>query len=428
MQWFLFLCIFVYGHSLLHAEELEVTLDNIMSPAINVEAGETPADPEKNDEDVKNDGEQGENVEVTELESSNKLADERLKEATMELREELTRVKLEREIVTEQLALEAARRQQEVQSAMGEAEERIEILARESKLAQLKAEKLSSELKSTQSAAELDLIKLKAEIETIEAADERDMFADSKPVFLADPLRDDGTLVISDRRIPLNGMIIGSTADYVTSRIDYWNNRDKSLPIFIVIDDSPGGSVMAGYRILKAMEASEAPIHVVVKSFAASMAACIVTLAEHSYAYPNAIILHHQISSSIFFARLNLTEQKEFYEESQRWWKRLAEPVAKKMGITTKEFIEKMYAQKTSGDWSEFGNEAVKLKWVNHIVEGIVETSITLNPDSDKAPQDEPNALVEQIDNEGKPFAFLPRLNPKDVYFLYNPDSYYRVR
>ena len=27
-----------------------------------------------------------------------------------------------------------------------------------------------------------------------------------------------------------------------------------------------------------------------------------------------------------------------------------------------------------------------------------------------------------------KPFTYLPRLNPKDVYFLYNPDGYYRMR
>ena len=106
-------------------------------------------------------------------------------------------------------------------------------------------------------------------------------------------------MVISDRRIPLNGPITNETADYVTTRIHFFNNKDPKLPIFIVIDDSPGGSVMAGYRILKAMEGSDAPVHVVVKSFAASMAAAIATLAKHSYAYPNAVILHHQISAGL---------------------------------------------------------------------------------------------------------------------------------
>jgi ATP-dependent Clp protease protease subunit len=176
------------------------------------------------------------------------------------------------------------------------------------------------------------------------------------------------------------------------------------------------------------MEASEAPIHVVVKSFAASMAACITTLAEESYAYPNAVILHHQISSQIAFARLNLTQQKEFYEESQRWWERLAEPVARKMGLTTEKFIEEMYSRSSSGDWSEFGDQAKELKWVNHIVNGIAESSIVMNPDEEEKEGAEKKALAEQIDPEGKPFAYLPRLNPRDVYFLYNPDGYYRMR
>ena len=56
---------------------------------------------------------------------------------------------------------------------------------------------------------------------------------------------------------------------------------------------------MAGYKILKAMEGSAAPVYVVVKSFAASMAANIATQSKKSFAYPNAIILHHQISGSL---------------------------------------------------------------------------------------------------------------------------------
>jgi ATP-dependent Clp protease protease subunit len=190
---------------------------------------------------------------------------------------------------------------------------------------------------------------------------------------------------------------------------------------------------MAGYRILKSMEASDAPVHVVVKSFAASMAAAITTLANESYAYPNAVILHHQISSRVF-GQLNLTQQREFHEESQRWWKRFGTPIADKMGISTDELIKRMYARSSSGDWTEFAEEAQKLKWVNHIVQGIEETSFTRNPDAAaSAPKPQPSvqpgtALTEQVDAEGKPYVWLPRLEPKDVYFLFNPDGYYRMR
>lgn len=47
---------------------------------------------------------------------------------------------------------------------------------------------------------------------------------------------------------------------------------------------------------------------------------------------------------------------------------------------------------------------------------------------SKKTEAEKKTALVEEIDADGKPFTYLPRLNPKDVYFLYNPDSYYRMR
>jgi ATP-dependent Clp protease protease subunit len=350
------------------------------------------------------------------------------KKASSDVQSEISKLKAERELIAERNALEDLKRAQIDREADVKFAEEKARLNREGELSRIQAERLANELKAIQSQAALDLAKLQNEVAKIEAEEKRSKYADSKPEYLANPLRDDGVLVISDRRIPLNGPIGANTADYITERIHYWNNKDKKLPIFIVIDDCPGGSVMAGYRILKSMEASEAPIHVVVKSFAASMAACITTLATESYAYPNAIILHHQISSGRS-GRLNLTQQREFFEDSNRWWERLASPVAKKMGITTDELIKQMYAKATSGDWSEFGDEAKKLKWVNHIINGVEETSLVKNPDSPNATPSK-TAYVEnvELDKDGNPVVFLPRLNPKDCYFLYNPDGYYQVR
>ncbi|MCF7733920.1 MAG: ATP-dependent Clp protease proteolytic subunit [Akkermansiaceae bacterium] len=374
--------------------------------------------------------------EADQLALENKLQTERLTKNTANLREEITLLKIERELLTEKLALEAAKRQDAVKDEVAKLETEKEKLTRENELAKIRAEKLTNDLKASQTQAALKLAQMQNEIALIETTAKHAQFARSKPIYLKNPLKADGTLVISDRRIPLNGPISSSTADFITTRIDYWNNKDRQLPIFILIDDCPGGSVMAGYRILKAMEASDAPVHVVVKSFAASMAACITTLAKESYAYPNAIILHHQISSQIVGARMNLTQQREFFEESSRWWTRLATPIATKMGITTEEMIKKMYACSTSGDWSEFGDQAKELKWVDHIISGIEETSFTKDPDagstvSAPAPVPPPphrGEVTEELDEEGRPFTWLPRLNPKDVYFIYNPDGYYRVR
>ena len=362
------------------------------------------------------------------LATDNKIQAERLVQATNTLRAEVTQLKLERELITEKVALETTKRQVALQEELAKVQAEKARITEEGELSKVRAEKLANDLKAVQTEAAMEITRLQGDISRIETADKRAQFADSKPVFLKNPLKENGILVVSDRRIPLNGLITTTTADFITSRIQYWNNKDRELPIFIVIDACPGGSVMAGYRILKAMESSDAPIHVVVKSFAASMAAAITTLAKESYAYPNAVILHHQISSMIM-GQLNLTQQREFHEESQRWWERFGTPIASKMGITPDEFIKKMYAQSSSGDWSEFGEQAKELKWVNHIVNGIDETSFTKDPDSVEPTKAAKQAsLNEEVDASGKPFVWLPRLNPKDVYFLYNSDDYYRVR
>jgi ATP-dependent Clp protease protease subunit len=347
------------------------------------------------------------------------------------MRAEVTRLKLERQLLDERALLEETERQTALRKELAKLEAEKARISREGELMKARAEAMANELKVAQTEAALKVARMQGDITKFETESKRETYADSKPIYLKNPLREDGTLVISDRRIPLNGLITQETADFITDRIDYWNNKDRELPIFIVIDSSPGGSVMAGYRILKSMESSDAPVHVVVKSFAASMAAAITTLAKQSYAYPNAVMLHHQISSRIY-GQLNLTQQREFHEESQRWWIRFGTPIADKMGITTDELIKRMYERSSSGDWTEFAEEAQKHKWVNHIVQGIDETSFRRNPDisanREAAPAAPPSALTELVDADGKPFVWLPRIEPKDVYFLFNPDGYYRAR
>ena len=168
---------------------------------------------------------------------------------------------------------------------------------------------------------------------------------------------------------------------------------------------------------------------------AASMAACITTLSKKSFAYPNAIILHHQLSVGVMG---NLTQHRENVQELEEWWRRLADPVAAKMGITRDEFIKRMYAESSTGDWNEFADDAQKLKWVDVIVEDIEETALLRDPNSQ--PQQASNQpsrsnpgpplteAVESQDERGKPISLLPRLNPLDAYWLYNPDSYYRMQ
>lgn len=241
--------------------------------------------------------------------------------------------------------------------------------------------------------------------------------------YVKEPFKD-GVLTISDRRIPLNDVIIEGTADFITKRIHYLNNQSTEDPIFIVIDRCPGGSVMEGYRIIKAMQASKAPIHVVVKTFAASMAATILTLADHSYAYPNAIVLHHQPFGVTFG---NITQQDEQIKIFKEWAKRLHTPVAKKMKLTLDEFYKRMYKKNSDGDWQEFADAAHKLRWVDNIAMEIREEGYTKNP-TDEPPRPFRYYLwsKDEAPDPKNDFMQLPRLKPFDCYFIYNPNSYYR--
>ena len=367
------------------------------------------------------------------LNQQSKLQLARLKAELAEKRAQEERMRAELEFLATQQELKELKDEIVEKQALAKFNLEKAKIEREAELAKSKADLAESIFALQQTKWDQESEALEAEITRMAAKENRKKYSDAKPVYLEKPLQDDGTLVISDRRIPMNGPVTSDMANYITERIHFYNNKDKKMPIFIVINDSPGGSVMAGYRILKAMEGSDAPIHVVVKSFAASMAATITTLAEESYAYPNAIILHHQISSTIFYSTLNLTQQKEFFEDSKKWWKRLAGPLAKKMGISTEEFIKKMYEKNSDGDWVEFATEAQKLKWVNHIVKRIKETSQVVHPDlnEDDDEDDSDNVVMklkETVDKDGKSCIFLPRLNPHDVYFLHNPDGYYRIK
>lgn len=370
--------------------------------------------------------------EQTNLAILNALASEKHKQETNELRAQVAKLKLEKELFSEELAAKSLKAGAVDVQELVDYENEKARLGRDAELAKIEFEYLTSQLKSIQTKALLATTELQAEISEIETRKKRDIYADAQPKYLDDPLLEDGTLVISDRRIPFNGAVTSRLADSITERINYYNNKDPKKPIFIVIDDSPGGSVMAGYRILKAMEGSEAPVYVVVKSFAASMAACITTLAERSFVYPNAVILHHQISQTYMLSSLNLTDQKEAYEDLKKWWHRLSDPISQKMGITSEEFIEMMYKKTVSGDWSEFGDDAVKLKWADHAVTRIQETSLLKDPAAPepvavvRTGQDYAADITPSIDDKGNQFMLLPRRNPKDVYLMYNPDEFYR--
>ena len=338
----------------------------------------------------------------------------------------LAAAKLDAELSATKAEIDRLRVQQDLAEAQHKAKvaglkREQESLSIENALAAEKRKAEQSRMADEQMRAEIEARTTAA---MLQGQDGKDKWRDlvTSPIAYTDQPFKDGVLMVSDRKIALDGPIVSGTADYVCDRIDYFNNQDRTKPIFIVINNSPGGSVMQGYRILKAIETSDAPVHVVVKSFAASMAATIATLAPHSYAYPNAIILHHQMSSS---ASGNMTDIEQEVKTMQEWERRLAEPIARKMGISLDEFKAKMYSAKKSGDWDEFADKAVQLKWIDHIVNEIREEGIRKKP-TDRRPEPIWFFLM-QRDEQGKPYMRLPPLEPYDCYFMVNPRGFYRI-
>ena len=374
------------------------------------------------------------------LELENGLAQQKLAAEVAALQAELDKITKEADLAAKKAALRETERKARLDDELAPDRERAErmrltndlaaaeLAAKTRDLTQREQELRihAAELQTQRAEVELQLAKLTTDLDLREKRDAWKNRVNHDIQYTKEPFKD-CVLTISDRRIPLNGPITLDTADYIVERIDYFNNQSRDYPIFIVIDRSPGGSVMAGFKILKAMSGSPAPVYVVVKSYAASMAAGITTLAKKSYAYPNAIFIHHQISGGMGG---NLTMQREQLKDMEDWWKRLAAPVAAKMGISLDEFIKRMYQNRSTGDWEEFGDNARKVKWVDEIADVVREESYEKNPDqpgAQPAHAESQSGLQERVDAAGRRYVLLPRLEPVDCYYLYNPDNYYRL-
>lgn len=229
--------------------------------------------------------------------------------------------------------------------------------------------------KKTELDAKIDLAKKEIELKNIEMARDK-VIEDNKVEYLENPLLKNGTLVLSDRQIHIGRHITKKTAEKVENDIDFFNNKNDKLPIFLVFDECNGGDALAGYKIVNKMKYSLAPVYVLVKGYACSMAAIITTLATKSFCLKNAFILHHQPLRSVFLDTKNVREAEEDWKQLKEMWGRLMGPVAKKMGINLDTLMKKMYEKNSNGDWMEYGDEAKKLHWVDEVITTVRDTSV----------------------------------------------------
>lgn len=355
------------------------------------------------------------------LSIQNKLLQAQQEQKQASLKAELESLKLQQALAAQKHSAELASIKQEKERIAYQNSKLNEL----NKQHDLKQKQAQNALRAERAELELKLNQMEAELKYMSRQEQWKQRVLETVPYPPNPL-DDKTLTISDRRIQLNDAIIKGSADYVCERIHFFNNKSKTDPIFIVIDRCPGGSIMEGARIVQAIKTSPAPVHVVVKSFAASMAAIILAQADHSYAFPNAFVLHHQPSSAPIYG--NITQQSERTELMKKWASRLHAPVAEKMGIDLDAFYEQMYANNSDGDWIEFADKAIDLKWVDHIVEAIREEGIIQKPSS-QMPMQRFRITIENQQHSASSDrmhqVLLPKPEPFDYYFLYDPEQRY---
>ena len=119
----------------------------------------------------------------------------------------------------------------------------------------------------------------------------------------------------------------------------------------------------------------------------------------------------------------NIAEQREWLETFQQWGQRLHAGTAERMGITVDEFYQLMYQQSVKGDWQEFGDQAVELKWADAVIDQIIDQGVRQRPDSQEPWRKWFDAWAGgQLPRGAIP---LPALSPYDGYFLHDPLNQY---
>ncbi len=329
--------------------------------------------------------------------------------------------------LTEELAsAEAERTRCETELALLRAQDAVAIHEKSLELTAIETEKKSIEIQSKELeayyAAPARLIEQQAEIAK--------NITNTQPNYAENPYNaTTGTLYISDRRVELDGLLTGDLAKSVCEQISFYNQRNDKLPIFVVITTCPGGSVRAGLLVENAIKASTAPVYVVVKGAAGGVGSYIVTTAERSFAYENAMIRQNEAFAQ-FNDRSNAMYMREDMQLIEYWVKTLGTPIAEKMGKTLEEYKELLYAKNSLGNWSENAVEAQKLGWVGKVVSRVEESSIVMLevPQIGKVNPSKSNPKTKlEPDKKSRSTTTLPLLrDPSDCWWIYDPNGVYK--
>jgi len=165
------------------------------------------------------------------------------------------------------------------------------------------------------------------------------------------PVAAANTLKFDDRTIKITaGIDMRLGKDVVQRLLDL--DSQRVAPINLVID-SPGGSVLAGRRIIDTINLIRSPVVAHVVGISASMAAIITVHCDEVYVMPSALFLFHNALVSNDFQ--DIREVKASLDFWLRYMREVNESTAKQLGMTYAE-----YKDKISITWMLTATEAIE--------------------------------------------------------------------
>lgn len=159
-----------------------------------------------------------------------------------------------------------------------------------------------------------------------------------------------------ERTVVLKGVVNFPLTDAVSKRLA---ELDDGKPILLVIN-SPGGNVAAGYDVIKTMEELDSPLTCVVDDMAYSMGAIIAAYCPRLYVHKRSSIMFHEISWTV---QGNETTHKIRQKHAENDILEMDKDIAKKLGISVKEFKAKKQIE-----WWMTASQAVSCGFATAIV------------------------------------------------------------
>jgi len=145
--------------------------------------------------------------------------------------------------------------------------------------------------------------------------------------------------VNGDQVIYLNTPIVDETVDLTLQAIEAASRGEDE--IYLVLN-SPGGSVLAGARLINFMKNSGVTIHTVCEGLCASMAAQIHQVGKTRYMTPGSVLMFHPASGGVQGTMEQMSSQLGAFS---RLVDRMDMEVAKRSGIDYKEFKARLESE-----------------------------------------------------------------------------------